>query len=257
MKQKLIYIKDRDIFVDINSKFFCGETYTHDDLDFFMRIENEYIKNIPNYSIRKLLSIDMFPTAKAAAIRGITNKISLLKERRKKLNEYRDILIRNYSENINDMGDKRSLIEYIDKIIDSDYKEYTKQINLCISQKKWITEELKIERAKKVLSKNKAKEEERNKAKSILVEVESSRNSKITDEQIARAKSCPIKDYIKTSNNKAVCIFHSEKTPSLHIYPKTNKFYCFSCHKNGTVIDIVMQLEGLNFVEAVKRLATI
>ena len=32
-------------------------------------------------------------------------------------------------------------------------------------------------------------------------------------------------------------------------------FYCFGCHAGGTVIQFVMQMERLSFVEAVKLLA--
>lgn len=51
------------------------------------------------------------------------------------------------------------------------------------------------------------------------------------------------------------CPFHGEKTPSLCINDIDNMFYCFGCHVGGTVINFVMQIESLTFMEAVKLLA--
>lgn len=51
------------------------------------------------------------------------------------------------------------------------------------------------------------------------------------------------------------CPFHGEKTPSLCINDVDNMFYCFGCHVGGTVINFVMQMESLTFMEAVKLLA--
>ncbi len=56
-------------------------------------------------------------------------------------------------------------------------------------------------------------------------------------------------------NYFALCPFHKEKTPSFSINPETQIFKCFGCGKSGDVITLVMELEGLNYVEAVKYLA--
>lgn len=57
------------------------------------------------------------------------------------------------------------------------------------------------------------------------------------------------KDYV------ALCPFHSEKTPSLHIYTDTQSFYCFGCGAGGDVITFTKQIENLDYIEAVKLLA--
>ena len=54
---------------------------------------------------------------------------------------------------------------------------------------------------------------------------------------------------------KCLCPFHSEKTPSCMIYPHNNSFYCFGCHAGGDVITFIMQMEGLDYMSAVKLLA--
>ena len=50
------------------------------------------------------------------------------------------------------------------------------------------------------------------------------------------------------------CPFHGEKTPSMKVYDGEQGFHCFGCHKGGSVIDFVMELYGLPFVDAEKRL---
>jgi len=50
------------------------------------------------------------------------------------------------------------------------------------------------------------------------------------------------------------CPFHEEKTPSLSITPENNLWHCFGCGKGGSVIDFVMEMEHLDFREAVEKL---
>lgn len=52
-----------------------------------------------------------------------------------------------------------------------------------------------------------------------------------------------------------LCPFHNEKTPSFSVDPESQFYYCFGCHKGGTVIQFVMEMERLEFSEAVKVLA--
>lgn len=78
---------------------------------------------------------------------------------------------------------------------------------------------------------------------------------KLTEDMIRKAKEYPVTDLISfNKNNMALCPFHSDKTPSLHYYKDTNTVHCFSCQKSWDSIDIVMELEGLNFIQAIKRL---
>ena len=51
------------------------------------------------------------------------------------------------------------------------------------------------------------------------------------------------------------CPFHGEKTPSFSVDSEAQMFYCFGCHKGGTVINFVMEIERMEFMEAVKLLA--
>lgn len=55
-------------------------------------------------------------------------------------------------------------------------------------------------------------------------------------------------------DTKGCCPFHKEKTPSFHVYE--DHYHCFGCGAHGSVIDFVMETEGLEFREAVARLAS-
>ena len=56
---------------------------------------------------------------------------------------------------------------------------------------------------------------------------------------------------------KCQCPFHSEKTPSCVVYTDTQDphFYCFGCHAGGDVISFIRQIEGLEYMDAVRMLA--
>lgn len=48
---------------------------------------------------------------------------------------------------------------------------------------------------------------------------------------------------------------NGDRHPSLSFDSKTNKFKCFACGVSGDTIDLVAQVESLNYVEAYRRLA--
>ena len=55
-------------------------------------------------------------------------------------------------------------------------------------------------------------------------------------------------------HNKISCPLHKDKTPSLSIDKKRNKWKCFSCGCGGDAIDFVTELKGLSSAEACKYL---
>ncbi len=57
------------------------------------------------------------------------------------------------------------------------------------------------------------------------------------------------------SQYKGLCPFHSEKTPSFTVYPDSRSYYCFGCQSGGDAITFVRNIERLDYVEAVKKLA--
>lgn len=52
-----------------------------------------------------------------------------------------------------------------------------------------------------------------------------------------------------------LCPFHREKSPSFHVSQDKQLFHCFGCGASGNLVQFVMRIEGLDFVEAVKLLA--
>ena len=54
---------------------------------------------------------------------------------------------------------------------------------------------------------------------------------------------------------QACCPFHKEKTPSFTVNDAKGFYHCFGCGAHGTVINFIMDYEGLNFPEAIERLA--
>jgi DNA primase len=68
-----------------------------------------------------------------------------------------------------------------------------------------------------------------------------------------------IQDYVqlkkKGANWMACCPFHKEKTPSFSVSPTKEIFYCFGCHKGGSVFSFVMEIERVAFPEAIKIVA--
>ena len=52
-----------------------------------------------------------------------------------------------------------------------------------------------------------------------------------------------------------LCPFHNEKTASFSVVPEEGFYYCFGCHKGGGVINFTMEVEGLDYPDAVRFLA--
>ncbi len=52
-----------------------------------------------------------------------------------------------------------------------------------------------------------------------------------------------------------LCPFHHEKTASFSVDPEAQMYYCFGCHEGGNAIHFVMELEHMEFIEAVTALA--
>ena len=69
-----------------------------------------------------------------------------------------------------------------------------------------------------------------------------------------------ISDYVDLDTSsrqpKALCPFHSERTPSFVIYPESGSWRCFgSCAEGGDVISFVMKRENMSFRDALENLA--
>ncbi len=59
----------------------------------------------------------------------------------------------------------------------------------------------------------------------------------------------------KGANHWGLCPFHHEKTPSFSVNESKQIFHCFGCGKGGGAVRFVMEMDGLPFPEAVRKLA--
>lgn len=68
-----------------------------------------------------------------------------------------------------------------------------------------------------------------------------------------------VSDYVKINRKGkdyfGLCPFHREKTPSFSVVPAKQIFYCFGCGKGGNAINFIMNIENVEFIDALKMLA--
>lgn len=88
---------------------------------------------------------------------------------------------------------------------------------------------------------------------------------RIRDEDIDRLREQAsivdvISDYVQLKKAgryfKGLCPFHDEKTPSFMVDPSKQLYHCFGCGEGGNVFTFLKKKEGLDFREAVERLAS-
>ena len=86
----------------------------------------------------------------------------------------------------------------------------------------------------------------------------------IVDEDIARVRAATDFVAVVTEHlalRKAgtrwtgLCPFHTEKSPSFSVNAELGMYYCFGCQAKGDAITFVREMEHLDFVEAVEKLA--
>src|SRR6188472_3473025 len=86
----------------------------------------------------------------------------------------------------------------------------------------------------------------------------------IADDDIEKVRSSsPIADIIQQyvalrrvgRNWVGLCPFHAEKTGSFNVREQTQRYHCFGCGASGDVFKFVQEIEHVDFVTSVERLA--
>src|SRR3990167_8954852 len=57
------------------------------------------------------------------------------------------------------------------------------------------------------------------------------------------------------SNFRALCPFHTEKTPSFFVSEILQRYRCFGCGKQGDALEFLQEYERMSFTEALRFLA--
>ena len=57
------------------------------------------------------------------------------------------------------------------------------------------------------------------------------------------------------ANLTGLCPFHQEKSPSFSVSPVKGIYKCFGCGKAGNAVNFIMEVEQLNYIDALKHLA--
>jgi hypothetical protein len=155
--------------------------------------------------------------------------------------------------------DQKSLLNQILKEKKSELKDLvtleTKIKNLCFkhfkgkdrSKKEWYYTMCFV-RAPRINIEARIKELER-----ILLYMKKGKGGEL---DIQKAKNRPISDFIEFNKyNFAKSIFNSsDDTPSMKYYPRQNRVHCFSTGRDEDVIGMVMEMFGLSFTDAVKKI---
>lgn len=87
---------------------------------------------------------------------------------------------------------------------------------------------------------------------------------KIPNEKIAQVRDATdivalISNYLTLKKAgkgyQGLCPFHTDSSPSFHVNPATQLYYCFGCQKGGNVFNFMMEMEKMSFIESVEFLA--
>lgn len=75
-----------------------------------------------------------------------------------------------------------------------------------------------------------------------------------SNDKVTNAKLYPIENLLEFKACKTNCLWHNERSASLHYYKKTNSCYCFGCGKVADSIDVYIKKNNCSFKEAVEDL---
>ncbi|WP_163101913.1 DNA primase [Peribacillus alkalitolerans] len=89
-------------------------------------------------------------------------------------------------------------------------------------------------------------------------------NTRISEEQLNQIRNAVdivdlVSEYVQLKkqgrNYFGLCPFHGENSPSFSVAPEKQIFHCFGCGAGGNIFTFLMDIEGLSFLEAAKKLS--
>jgi hypothetical protein len=230
------------VYLDSTGRYLhlpSGQVFTEEALDFFANTEREYQSTKEDLTFYQL--IELFGSECYEAVKkGIEAKIKAIKKEDSNESKQRALLYKNVINKITAYKQQQLVREFIE----TNLKERTGE---RMNEKKKLEYLLSFIR--------KLQQEGGKEGKNVA-----STASRITEEDIERAKHVPIETVFPTKLRKmgnrgiGLCPLHGEKTSSFTVYLKENTWHCFGCHEGRDVVDLVMKLEGLDFLQAVKKL---
>lgn len=76
---------------------------------------------------------------------------------------------------------------------------------------------------------------------------------RVTDDDAVKAREFPLQVYLEVKDGaKVLCPWHEDKKPSFFV--KSGFGYCFTCGKSANTVDWAMKVDGLSFVDAVRKI---
>jgi len=165
---------------------------------------------------------------------------------------------------------KIPLREYIDKVISIEFTER----DLHSQLKKYIQQALKefdvwyvMDILEKAIEKKAIGDEHYydDFDLEVLKDVEKETKKRVIAENIKKGSGLTAKIVQKISilqvareygfevrGNKAVCLFHADKDPSLSLDDSRGLFNCFGCNKKGNIVDFIHECERVGLKRRVK-----
>jgi hypothetical protein len=78
---------------------------------------------------------------------------------------------------------------------------------------------------------------------------------RIIDSDVEAAKEYPLTELIDFSHGRAIAFCHDSDSYSMSYHKKSNRARCFVCNKSFGPIDVMMERDGMTFIQAVKSLS--
>lgn len=77
------------------------------------------------------------------------------------------------------------------------------------------------------------------------------RPGEITPQMVESARSFPVDSLVEFKGNRAIAFCHDSDSFSMSFNKRVNRVHCFVCNKSFNPIDILVERDGMSFIDAV------